>query len=47
VLAAYDVVILGEQPITAAQATMYSDWVNGGGNLVAMHPDADLYGLLA
>ena len=46
VLGNYDVVILGEQPLTATQATMFSDWVNAGGNLIAMRPDSDLYGLL-
>jgi subtilase family serine protease len=47
VLGGYDVVILGEQALTATQATMFSDWVtNAGGNLIAMRPDADLYGLL-
>ena len=46
VLTSYDVVILGEQALTAAQATMFSDWVTAGGNLVAMRPDADLAGLL-
>jgi hypothetical protein len=42
----YDVVILGEMPITAAQATMFTTWVNAGGNLIAMRPDATLAGLL-
>ena len=46
VLGGYDVVILGEQSLTPSQATMFSDWVNSGGNLVAMRPDADLYALL-
>ena len=45
-LAAYDVVILGEVPLTAAQVTMFTDWVNGGGNLIAMRPDKKLAGLL-
>lgn len=43
----YDVVILGEMPLTGTQATMFSDWVtNDGGNLIAMRPDADLASLL-
>ena len=46
VLAAYDVVILGEMPLTAAQVTMFTDWVNAGGNLIAMRPDTQLAGLL-
>ena len=42
----YDVVILGEMPLSAAQVTMLSDWVNAGGNLIAMRPDPQLAGLL-
>ena len=42
----YDVVILGEMPITAAQATVLSTWVDRGGNLIAMRPDATLSALL-
>ena len=45
-LQSYDVVVLAETPLTAAQATLLADWVNGGGNLVAMRPDAQLAGLL-
>jgi hypothetical protein len=45
-LAGADVVILGEFPLTDAQASMFTTWVNGGGNLVAMRPDAKLAGLL-
>ena len=26
-------------PLTAAQVTMFTTWVNGGGNLIAMRPD--------
>ena len=32
--------------MTAGQATTLSDWVNGGGNLIAMKPDSDLSSLL-
>ena len=46
VLANYDVVILGEVPLTAAQVTMFSDWVTAGGNLIAMRPDKKLASLL-
>ena len=46
VLAAYQVVLLAEMPLTAGQATLLSDWVNAGGNLIAMRPDAQLAGLL-
>jgi hypothetical protein len=45
-LAPYDVVILGEVPLTATQAGTLSTWVNGGGNLIAMRPDSDLNSLL-
>ena len=33
-------------PLTAAQVTMLTDWVNAGGNLIAMRPDKQLAGLL-
>jgi hypothetical protein len=46
ILADYDVAILGEMTLTAGQVTMLTDWVNGGGNLIAMRPDAQLAGLL-
>jgi hypothetical protein len=45
-LNAYDVVLLGEIPLTAAQAGMLTDYVVAGGNLVAMRPDKQLAGLL-
>ena len=45
-LSAYDVVVLGQTPLTPAQVTMLSDWVQSGGNLIAMRPDAQLAGLL-
>jgi len=45
-LAAYDVVILGEMPLTTAQVTLFGDWVAGGGNLITMRPDKKLAGLL-
>ena len=38
--------ILGETPLTAPQVTMFTTWVNGGGNLIAMRPDKQLAGLL-
>jgi hypothetical protein len=46
VLATYDVAILGEMSLTAAQVTMLTDWVNAGGNLIAMRPDKQLASLL-
>jgi len=45
-LASYDVVVLAEAPLTAAQVTMFSTWVTDGGNLIAMRPDKKLAGLL-
>jgi hypothetical protein len=45
-LSGYDVVILGDIQLTAAQASMLSSWVTGGGKLIAMHPDVQLSGLL-
>ena len=46
ILSAYDLVILGDMSLTAAQVTTFTNWVNGGGNLIAMHPDPQLAGLL-
>ena len=45
-LANYDVVILGDMSLTSAQVSMLTTWVNGGGQLIAMHPDKQLAGLL-
>jgi hypothetical protein len=45
-LAAYDVVILGEISLTTPQATLLSSWVNAGGKLIAMRPDKKLAGVL-
>ncbi|HEY5752810.1 MAG TPA: DUF4082 domain-containing protein [Chthoniobacterales bacterium] len=45
-LAPYDVVILGQTPLTAAQVSLLTDWVNAGGNLIAMRPDKKLATLL-
>ncbi len=46
VLSHYDVVILGETALTSGQVTTLSNWVSGGGNLIAMKPDKQLAGLL-
>jgi hypothetical protein len=46
VLAGHDVAILGETALTSSQVTMLTDWVNAGGNLIALRPDAQLAGLL-
>ena len=45
-LADYDVVVLGETALTAGQVTDLTGWVNAGGNLIAMRPDPQLFGLL-
>ncbi len=45
-LSNYDVVILGDFSLTASQVSMFSSWVSSGGNLIAMHPDKQLAGLL-
>jgi hypothetical protein len=45
-LSGFDVVVLGETPLSTAQVSTLSDWVNGGGNLVAMRPDKQLASLL-
>jgi hypothetical protein len=45
-LAGYDVAILGETALTTAQVTLLTDWVNAGGRLIALRPDAQLAGLL-
>jgi len=45
-LASYDVVVLGTASLSAGQVADVTGWVNGGGNLVAMKPDANLSSLL-
>jgi hypothetical protein len=42
----HDVALLGEAPLTRAQADMFGEWVNAGGNLIAMRPDQRLAVLL-
>ena len=39
-LASYRAVVIGDVPVTDAQVTAVTDWVNAGGNLVLMHPDS-------
>ncbi len=41
-LSGYDIVILGDMTLTSSQASMFTSWVNGGGRLIAMHPDKQL-----
>lgn len=45
-LANYDIVILGDTQLSSSQVSMLSNWVQGGGNLIVMHPDPQLAGLL-
>jgi hypothetical protein len=45
-LANYDVVILGDMPLSGSEVSLLSNWVVNGGNLIAMHPDPQLAGLL-
>jgi hypothetical protein len=45
-LAPYDVVLLGQTTLTAAQVTTLSNWVYSGGKLLAMRPDKQLASLL-
>jgi methionine-rich copper-binding protein CopC len=45
-LSAYDVVILGAVGVDSGQAALLSNWVNAGGNLIAMKPASSLNGLL-
>jgi hypothetical protein len=42
----YDVVVLGEMNLTPAQVSIFSNWVNAGGSLIAMRPDAQLSSLM-
>ncbi len=45
-LAGADLVVLARMPLSTSQAGMLSDWVGGGGRLIAMAPPAALSGLL-
>jgi hypothetical protein len=45
-LAAHELVILGETPLAAAQVALLEAWVEGGGRLVALRPDPQLASLL-
>jgi|GEM_PF-1498929 len=44
-LAPYDIVLLGEMALSTAQANTLSNWVAGGGKLIAFRPDNPLSGL--
>ena len=45
-LANYDVAILGEEAVSAGQTTTLTNWVQAGGNLIAMRPESKLASLL-
>jgi hypothetical protein len=45
-LSSYQVVLLADSQVSAAQASALSGWVGAGGNLIAMRPGAQLAGLL-
>jgi hypothetical protein len=45
-LSAYSVVVLGARGPSGGQASLLSNWVQAGGNLIAMRPDATLAGVL-
>jgi hypothetical protein len=45
-LADHQVVVLAQTSLTDAQAALLTTWVQDGGNLIAMRPDARLNGLL-
>jgi hypothetical protein len=45
-LSNYDVVIVGDIPLTSTQVTMLTDWTNAGGLLIAFSPDPQLATLL-
>jgi fibronectin type 3 domain-containing protein len=42
----FDVIVLGDIPLNAAQTSMLTDWVQAGGNLVALRPSPLLASLL-
>jgi hypothetical protein len=45
-LTTYDVVIIGDIAVSAAEASMFDTWVNAGGTLIAFKPSASLSTLL-
>ncbi len=45
-LAGFDIAILGDIPLTDEQVATFTEWVTGGGRLIAMRPDKKLAGLL-
>jgi hypothetical protein len=45
-LSNHQVVVLGQAALSDAQVAMFTNWVQNGGNLIAMRPDKKLAGLL-
>lgn len=45
-LAVYNIVILGHVGLNSSQVSTLTNWVNGGGRLIALRPDKQLAGLL-
>ncbi|WP_050855606.1 Ig-like domain-containing protein, partial [Gillisia limnaea] len=45
-LSTYDVIIIGEIPLTEEQVTMLSNWAGAGGTLIAFRPDVKLAPLM-
>jgi chitodextrinase len=46
VLSGFDEVVLGDAALSNGQVNMLTNWVTGGGNLIALRPDKKLAGLL-
>jgi hypothetical protein len=49
-LASYPIVLLAQTTLSASQATLFTNYVNGGGTLIAMRPDpqlAPIFGIVA
>ncbi len=44
-LASYEIVILAETPLTGGQASLFTNYVNDGGYLIAMRPDVQIKNL--
>ena len=44
-LSQHQLVILAETPLTSGQATIFNNYVTGGGRIIAMRPDAQIASL--
>ena len=45
-LSSYKVAILGDMQLTSSQVSILTNWVSGGGSLIAVHPDKQLASML-